>query len=45
MKHQLLKLLRVDNEVEIVGLSKKKQQKYTRPKIIDKIGIMGDKVK
>lgn len=45
MKHQLLKLLRADNEVEIVGLGKKKQQKHTRPKKTEKIGIMGDKVK
>ncbi len=36
MKHQLVKLLRADNEVEIVGLGRK---------ITEKIGIIGDKVK
>lgn len=36
MKHQLVKLLRADNEVEIDGLGRK---------IIEKIGIMSDKVK
>lgn len=45
MKHQLVKLLIADNEVEIVGLGRKKQQKHTRPKITEKIRIMGDKVK
>lgn len=45
MKHQLVKLLKADNEVEIVDLGRKKQQKHTRPEIIEKIGIMGDKVK